>query len=461
VGAGSGAAEEGTTPDVGTPPRKGLRRLLSFVVMDTRPLRVASVRRLWASTAVTAVGSQLTAVAVPKQVFDLTGSSGYVGLSGAVALAPLLLFGIWGGAIADAVDRRKLLLVTNLGLAVTSVLLWVQAAVGLGSVWVVLVLLGLQQAFFAVNQPTRSASIARLVPVEQLPAAGALGSTVFTFGAVLGPLLAGALLPVLGLSTLYLADALALCLTVWAVWRLPPLPPLPGASRRAGVRDVVDGFRYLSTRSVLLASFLADIIAMVAGMPRALFPEMAERTFGDPPGGGPALGWLYAAIPLGAVLCGLFSGWLSRVPRHGVGVTAAVAVWGLAVVGFAVSGSLPVAAGFLAVGGAADMVSMVFRGTMRQAAATDEMRGRMQGVFTVVVAGGPRLADLAHGTAAAAVGTVRAAAGGGVLVVLLIALAVLLLPAFWRYRAPVAGASATGAPASGASADVTAASSTD
>ncbi|WP_225978249.1 MFS transporter [Gandjariella thermophila] len=418
------------------PTRTGLRRLLGAVVLDTRPLRVAPFRRLWASTAVTAIGSQLTAVAVPKQVFDLTGSSGYVGLSGAVALVPLLVFGVWGGAVADAVDRRRLLLVTNTGLAVTSALLWLQAAVGLGSVWVVLALLGLQQAFFAVNQPTRSASIARLVPVEQLPAAAALGSTVFTFGAVFGPLLAGALLPAVGLSTLYLADALALCLALWSVWRLPPLPPLDSAPRRAGLRDVADGFRYLATRGVLLASFLADVIAMVAGMPRALFPEMAERSFGDPPGGGSALGWLYAAIPLGALLCGLCSGWLSRVSRHGVGVTAAVVAWGLAMVGFGIAPSLPVAAGCLAVGGAADMVSMVFRNAILQAAATDEMRGRMQGVFTVVVAGGPRLADLMHGTVAAAVGTRWAASGGGVLVVLLMVLSVVLLPAFWRYRAP-------------------------
>jgi MFS family permease len=436
VRAGSGGASEQTTEDASPPLRTGLRRVLGSVVLDTRPLRVPPFRRLWASTAVTAIGSQLTAVAVPKQVFDLTGSSGYVGLSGAVALAPLLLFGVWGGAVADAVDRRKLLLVTNAGLALTSALLWVQAAVGLDSVWVVLALLGLQQAFYAVNQPTRSASIARLVPVEQLPAAAALGSTVFTFGAVFGPLLAGALLPVLGLSTLYLVDALALGLTLWSVWRLPPLPPLHGASRRAGLRDVAAGFRYLGTRGVLLASFLADIIAMVAGMPRALFPEMAERSFGDPPGGGSALGWLYAAIPLGALLCGLFSGWLSRVFRHGVGVTAAVVAWGLAMVGFGLAPSLPVAAGCLAVGGAADMVSMVFRSAILQSAATDEMRGRMQGVFTVVVAGGPRLADLLHGTVAAAVGTEWAAAGGGALVVLLMVLAVLLLPAFWRYRPP-------------------------
>jgi MFS family permease len=407
--------------------------------MDTRPLRTPSFRRLWLSTAVTAVGSQLTAVAVPKQVYDLTNSSGYVGLAGAVALVPLLVFGLWGGAVADAVDRRKLLLVTNSGIALTSVLLWAQAAAHLDSVWVVLGLLGLQQSFFAMNQPARNASIARLIEPALLPAANALGGTVFTFGSVFGPMLAGALIPVLGLPTLYLIDAIGLTVTLWAVWKLPPLPPLATGDRRtqrAGISSVIDGFRYLSTKKVLLVSFLADIIAMTAGMPRALFPEMAAHTFGSADGG-LALGWLYAAMPLGALLCGLTSGWLSRIRRHGVGITGAVALWGVSVVGLGLSHTLWVAVLWLAIGGVADMISMVFRGAMLQTVATDEMRGRMQGVFTVVVAGGPRLADLLHGTVGAAVGSTAAVAGGGALVVALLIPAVALAPAFWRYRAPM------------------------
>lgn len=225
---------------------------------------------------------------------------------------------------------------------------------------------------------------------------------------------------------------------VWAVWRLPPLPPLSGQVRRAGLRDVVDGFRYLATQKILLASFVVDIIAMVAGMPRALFPEMAERTFGDPPGGGLALGWLYAAIPAGAMLLSLTSGWVSRVSRQGVAVVVAIGVWGLAVAGFGLSSSLWLAVVCLAVAGAADMVSAIYRMAILQTAATDEMRGRTQGVFTVVVAGGPRVADLTHGWAAAGVGTAAAATGGGVLVIVLVVLAMVLLPAFWRYRAPTA-----------------------
>jgi MFS family permease len=410
--------------------------VLGSIVVDTRPLKIPAYRRLWVSTAITAVGSQLTAVAVPKQVFDITGSSGFVGLTGAVALVPLLVFGLWGGAIADTVDRRKLLLVTNTGVAVTSAALWLQAFLGLNSVWVVLLLLGVNQAFFAVNMPTRSAVIARLVPVELLPAAISLGATVMQFGAVLGPMAAGALMPVIGLSTLYLVDTVVLTVTLWAVWKLPPLPPLNGPVRRAGLRDVIDGFRYLATQKILLASFLVDIIAMVFGMPRALFPEMAERTFGDPPGGGPALGWLFAAIPIGALLCGVASGWLSRISRHGVAVTIAVVAWGVAIVGFGLSQSLWLAVVFMALAGAADFVSMVFRSSILQSATTDEMRGRLQGVFTVVVAGGPRIADVTHGWTAAGVGTAASAAGGGFLVIVFVVLAVVLLPAFWRYRAP-------------------------
>lgn len=425
-----------TSPTHVTRPRARRRRLdLRRFVVDTRPLAIPPYRRLWSSTIVTSVGSQLTAVAVPKQIYDMTGSSAYVGLSGLVALVPLVIFALWGGAIADAVDRRKLMLVTNSGIAITSLLLWAQAAVGLNSIWVLFALLALQQACAGANQPARSASIPRLVPAPLLPAANALGSTVYQIGSIVGPLLAGALIPLIGLPTLYCIDALALTVTIWAVWRLPALPPLDGAPRRAGLRHVVEGFGYLATQRVLLVSFLADVIAMVLGMPRALFPQMAQETFGDPPGGGFALGILYAAIPVGAVLGGVFSGTFSRLRRHGVAVTGAVCAWGLAIVGFGLSPWLWLAAVFLAIAGVADLVSMVFRGTIMQQAATDEMRGRMQGVFTVVVAGGPRLADLAHGTAGAAVGTAVAVSGGGVLVVVAMLVTVVAFPIFWRYRA--------------------------
>ncbi|MGX7825509.1 MFS transporter [Actinokineospora sp. 24-640] len=410
------------------------RGLLSRALIDIRPLKIRDYRRLWLSTAITAVGSQLTAVAVPKQVYDLTGSSAWVGLTGAVGLVPLLVFGLWGGAIADAFDRRVVLIISNTGVAVTSGLLWLQAFAAVDSVWVVLVLLGLQQAFVAVNMPTRSAAVARLVPLELLPPANALNFTTFTFGMVFGPLAAGALIPVLGLSTLYLIDTVALVLALGLVFLLPPIRPGANATSRAGLRDIVDGFRYLSARKLLLVSFLVDIIAMVAGMPRALFPEMAERTFGDPPGGGIALGWLFAAIPIGSALFGVFSGWFARMTRQGAVITVSVIVWGLAMAAFGLTSSLWLAAVFLAIGGGADLVSAVHRSSMLQTEATDEMRGRMQGVFTVVVAGGPRVADILHGWGGAAIGPAMAATVGGLLVVVLTLVTVAAVPAFWRFR---------------------------
>ncbi|MCQ8190804.1 MFS transporter [Streptomyces sp. RCU064] len=414
------------------PPRPGWRRW----VMDTRPLRHRPFRRLWSSTTVTAIGSQLTAVAVPKQIYDITGSSAWVGYASFAGLLPLVVFALWGGVVADRMDRRTLMLVTNVGIAVTSVLFWAQSFAGLDSVAVLMVLLAAQQGFFGMNSPARSASVARLVPADELPAAGALQSTVAQTGMILGPLLAGALIPVLGLPALYLIDAVALCATLWAVWRLPALPPLTeggaGGARRGGWRDVADGFRYIAANRILLMSFLADIIAMVFGMPRALFPQLASHTYA-PWGEGFALGLLFAAIPLGAVAGGLLSGTFSRARRHGLMVIAAVVAWGVAITGFGLSLNLWWAVAFLALAGVADMVSMVFRGTILQAAATDDMRGRMQGVFTVVVAGGPRVADLLHGTAGSLLGARAAVAAGGLLVAVSTLGLALAVPAFRRY----------------------------
>lgn len=416
--------------DTGGSRGRGWRRW----AMDTRPLRRPAYRRLWSSTIVTAVGSQLTAVAVPKQVYDITGSSAWVGYASLAGLVPMVVFALWGGAVADSVDRRTLLLITNTGIAVTSVLFWVQAVTGLESVWALMVLLALQQAFFGLNSPARNASVARLVPADELAAAAALGSTVMQLGLVAGPLLAGALIPVIGLAELYLIDALALCITLWAVHKLPPLPPLDtSTTRRAGWREVAAGFRYISLHKVLLLSFLADIIAMVLGMPRALFPQLADTTYASY-GEGLALGLLFAAISIGAVLGGLFSGTFSRSHRHGLMVIAAVMAWGAAITGFGLSTSLWLAVVFLAAAGVADMVSMVFRGAILLSAATDEMRGRMQGVFTVVVAGGPRLADVLHGTAGAAFGARTAVVGGGLLVVAAMLLLATVTPALRRYR---------------------------
>ena len=416
-----------------------MRRLLA----DTTPLRNKDYARLWWAGIVTVIGAQMAVVAVPQQIYEITRNSAYVGLTGVFGLVPLVVFGLWGGALADAMDRRKLLIVTSTGLGVTSLLLWAQAAMGLNNVWVLLCLFSVQQAFFAVNQPTRAAVIPRLLPVGQIAAATSLNMTVVQFGAIAGPLFAGALIPVVGLSTLYLLDAIFLLATLWAVVRLPAIPPI-GEVTKAGLRAVFDGFRYLSGQKILLASFVVDIVAMVFGMPRALFPQIAHESFGDPAQGGFALGLLFAAMSVGAVIGGVFSGWLPRVQRQGLAVIVCIVLWGVAMVGFGAAvwwaepdGSgllLWVALFFLAFGGAVDMVSAAFRSTMLQTVATDEMRGRLQGVFIVVVAGGPRIGDVVHGAAAAAAGTAVAAAGGGVLVIVGTLVCVVAFPTFVRYR---------------------------
>lgn len=411
----------------------GVRQLFA----DTRPLANDHFRRLWTANIVTVIGAQLTVVAVPAQIYALTGSSAYVGLTGLFGLVPLVLFGLYGGALADAVDRRMLMVLSTLGLIGTAALFWAQAALGLDNVWLVLSLFALQQAFFAINQPTRTAILPRLLPRHELAAANSLNMTVMQFGAIAGPLVGGALIPVLGFSWLYLADTLFLLATLWAAVRLPALPPTGEGQGVPGLRSVVEGFAYLRHQPVLLMSFLVDLVAMVFGMPRALFPQMAHESFGGPTEGGLAFALLFAAIPAGALLGGIFSGWISRVTRQGRAVVASILVWGVAVTAFGLfvwQGMLLAALAMLALGGAADMASAALRQTILQEAASDEVRGRLQGIFIVVVAGGPRLADTLHGAAAAMVGTVVATAGGGILVVVGVVLTTLLFPAFLRYR---------------------------
>ncbi|NLE18686.1 MAG: MFS transporter [Propioniciclava sp.] len=412
------------------------------VLADTRPLRQPDFRRLWTANIITVIGAQLTVVAVPAQIYAITGSSGMVGLTGLFGLVPLVIFGLWGGALADHLDRRTLLEITTIGLVVTSGLFALQAFLRWDNVWVLLGLFALQQAFFAVNQPTRTAVLPKLLPVAQLPAANALNMTVFSAGAIAGPLVGGALIPVLGYAWLYLVDTITLFATLYAVYRLPRMP-VDNPQGSPGLRAVWDGLVYLSAHKILLMSFVVDIIAMVFGMPRALFPQLAHESFGGPAEGGLAFALLFAGIPAGAVLGGVLSGWVSRVRREGLAIMWAIAVWGVAmtVMGVAVwfaplatGAMLGLAVAMLVVGGAADMSSAAFRQSLLLGATDDAVRGRLQGVFIVVVAGGPRIADILHGGAAEVVGPAVATAGGGVLVLVGIAVVALLYPRFHRFR---------------------------
>ncbi len=417
--------------------------------MDTTPLRTSrDFRLLFLAGTVFYFGAMISYVAVPYQVYQLTGSNFAVGAIGLVEIAPIIVFGLYGGALADVFDRRTLLIVTTTGLIVTSALFWAQAAAGSTDVWLLLSLFAVQQAFFAVNQPARSAIIPKLVEPHLLPAANSLNMTVGMAGAIAGPMVAGVLIPVIGLEWLYLIDTVTLFATLGAVIRLPSMAVVDAVRATPGIRAVIEGFVYLRTQPVLLMSFIVDLIAMVFGMPRALFPEIAHVDFGGPDNGGIVFALLFAAIPAGAVVGGVLSGWVSRVERQGRAVIVCILVWGAAMTGFGLAVSLAdhwhttmlmVALTMLAIGGAADTASAAFRSSMLQSAADDAMRGRLQGVFIVVVAGGPRVADTLHGMAAAAVGTSAAAAGGGVLVVIGVVVASLAVPSFVRYRITHAG----------------------
>ncbi|GIF65506.1 MFS transporter [Asanoa ishikariensis] len=401
--------------------------------IDLRPLATPSYRRMWIGTAFSNYGYQFTAVAVPVEMFALTGKSLWVGLLGIAALVPLLVFGLWGGALADAMDRRRLLVIGSVVMWLGTLGFFVQSLAGWASPWLLLVFTAVQSCAFAVTNPTRSAIIPRLVPANLVPAANTLSFTTGEAAVVLGPLTVGVILATfnqsIALPIAYGADALLFTVGLWSTLRLPPIPPAAQAAR-AGLRSVVEGFRYLAGAPVLLLSFAIDIIAMTIAMPRALFPEMADERFG----GGAAVGFLFSAIAIGSVLGGLTSGWIGRVRRQGLALVGAVVAWGVLVglAGFAHSLWLMVVV--LALAGAADLVSAVFRHSILLVYAPDQMRGRLQGVMTVVVAGGPRLGDLRAGGTAALWGAGAAFSVGGFAAAgLAIALA-LVFPALTRYR---------------------------
>ena len=411
---------------------------LSRVLVDVRPLRVAAYRRLWVASAITVVCGQFNLIAVPVQLFGLTRTSASIGLAGAVSLGALMVSALWGGAVADVVDRRRMLLVTATGIVGNATLLWAQAALGLRSVPLLLCLVAAQAALVGANASALGAAIPRVVAAELIPAASNLGSLVRQVGAIVGPLLAGVLIPVFGLRWLYLCDAVALCALVWAVYRLPPMPPAPGAATRVSLAHLASGVRYLAGERILVAVLAADLAMSVLGLPYALYPQVAQETFGDPPGGGAALGLLYAAVPTGVLLGALVSASFTRVRRHGAMVTVAVTVWGLAVLAFGLAPRLWLAVALLACGGGAVIVHSTFRNAITQCYVSDGLRGRTQGALTIVLIGGPALANAVHGLVGAWVDPRWAITGGGALTVVAMLAVGRLVPALWAYPAPAA-----------------------
>ncbi|MCU1573211.1 MAG: transporter [Micrococcaceae bacterium] len=410
---------------------------------DITPLRESpDYRRLWLGLALSSIGTQLTVVAVSLQVYSLTSSTFAVGLLGMFALVPLVLAGLYGGSVVDAHDRRTVALLSSAVLWLVTMGIAAQAWLGLGNVWVLYVLVALQSGAAGINQPARSAIIPRLVRPELLPAANALGMIVFGLGTTVGPLLAGVLVAGVGFGWTYTVDVLTFTASLWALFRLPPLPP-EGDVRRAGLKSVLEGFTFLGTRPNIRMTFLVDLSAMIFAMPRALLPAVGAAWLG---GGGATVGILLAALAAGSLLAALFSGPLGHVRRQGLAVVWSITLWGSSITalglvilaggrhtGSDVSPWIVAAVACLVVSGVADSVSGVFRSTILQSATPDHLRGRLQGIFIVVVAGGPRLGDLFAGGAGQLVGEAMAAVVGGLLCIGAVWLLARLQPRFLRY----------------------------
>ncbi|ONH26032.1 MFS transporter [Pseudofrankia asymbiotica] len=406
-----------------------LRRLGRLFTADLRPLRNSpSFRRFWLGELVSATGTQVVVTTVLLQIYADTGSNFAVGAVGAVTFVSLVVFGLAGGTIADAADRRVLALLTSSGMMFASAALTLQAVFG-APVWVLFILIGLQASLSALDSPIRRTFAARLLTPDMMPAVGALEGFSMTLALTCGPLLAGLLVSTVGFRAAYAVDVVSYLGLLWATWRLPSMRP-EGGGTRAGFASIVDGFRLLWQRPVLLMTFLVDLDAMIFGMPRVLFASMSVAQFH---GGPRTTGVLYAAMAVGGTLVAATGGWLSRIRRQGLVVALAIAVWGVAVALFGLAGSLPLAIGLLVIAGAADTVSAVLRITIQQVAAPDAVRGRMAGLFMVSVAAGPSLGDLGHGTFAGFTSPGLAAFVGGAACLVGLAVLIVAVPSFIRY----------------------------
>ncbi|GAB2468875.1 MFS transporter [Xylanimonas ulmi] len=429
------------------------------LLADLTPLRVSpDFRRLWWGLGVSNLGAQLTVVAVGLQVYSLTRSTLAVGTLGVFALVPLMVLGLYGGALVDRYDRRTVSLLASIALWLVTIAIALQAWFDVRSVHLLYGLVALQSAAFAINNPARSAIIPRLLPAHLMPAANALQTLALNVALTGGPVVGSALVLAGGYAWAYTIDAVAFTAALWATWRLPKLPPQaqPGAGdaddgaappqRAGGLRSVLDGLRYLATRPNLRTSFVVDLCAMVLAFPRVLWPAAGLVYLG---GGAGTTGVLAAAFAAGGILATLFSGSLGHVRRQGRAIVWAISAWAVSIALFGVVlvlvgrgrpsgvllGALVVACLALALAGGTDAVSAIFRQSILQTAAPDHMRGRLQGVFIVVVAGGPRLGELWLGAQASWFTEGWAAVAGGLLCLAALWLVVWRTPRFWRYDA--------------------------
>ena len=414
-------------PDADRPARGRLRRL----AIDLRPLRYRNFRRLWLGQAVSLFGSWITFVAIPFQMYELTGSTLAVGLIALAELVPLLTLSIVGGAIADAVDRRRLLLVTELGLVGCSLALAANSALGEPRVWALYALAFVTTAFGALGWPALRSLTPRLVPEDQLAAATLLNSAYNSLAAVGGPALGGILIASIGLTATYLVDVATFAASLAAIWLLPSIAP-HATAQRASLKTMREGFRFVLRNKVILGIFLLDTNAMVFGMPSALFPALAEHRYG---GGAHVLGVLYAAPYAGALATTLVSGWVSHVRRQGLAVAIAAALWGLAILLFGFAETLWLGLVLLAFAGAADNISAALRSAIVLAATPDEMRGRVSGIELAQVASAPTLGNVEAGVVASITSLRFSIVSGGIACIVGTVVILAALPQLLRYDA--------------------------
>ena len=403
------------------------------LVADLGPLRESpAFRRLWAGTTLSSVGSALTGFAVILQVYDLTHSPLAVGGVGVAQMVPTLLIGLAGGTITDAIDRRKLVLVTSSCLAAVSAAFAAQAFAGLGLVWLLYALVAVQSSLTALDRPARATFVPGLLPASQLPAGLALNQLSFQITLIAGPALAGliAAAPHLGLRACYLIDTVSFAAALYGVARLPTMRPQGGATR-PGPRAVAEGVRFIRRSQVLAGAFLADLNATVFGLPVALFPAINAERFGGSP---VTLGLFITAIGVGGLASAAFSGPVKHVARPGRAMLCTVAVWGAAFAGFALSPGLWLTLSLLAVAGAADAFTVVFRSTIVATVTPDRLRGRVMAADYVVGAGGAQLGNLEAGALGTLTTPVISALAGGLVTIAGAVVIALALPGFTRYR---------------------------
>jgi MFS family permease len=389
------------------------RRRFGRILVDVTPLRFdRRYRLLWSGQAVGGIGTQITRIALPFQVYVMTGSTLAVAVLAAVQLVPILTFALGAGSLADAIDRRRLLIVTQVGQGAASLALLGLALLPAPSLLAILVVAFVGASLSAIDQPARSSAVPRLVAPERLPAAIALNELNYQTASVIGPAIGGLLLATVGVRGAYAVDVLSFAASISALIAIGPIAPMADA-RRPSLDAIREGLRFAIRRRLILSTFVIDLNAMIFGMPTALFPALALDVFRVGPAG---VGFLAAAPAFGAVIGALLSGWVSHVRRVGRAVIIAVAIWGVAIAGFGLSTfSFPLALGFLAVAGAADSISAVFRNIIVQFETPDALRGRVMSIHSMVVTSGPRLGDIEAATVASVIGTQLSVVSGGLL----------------------------------------------